>query len=964
MLQGTRRSTKIMAVSSLVGLLGFAQLTLAATGSATSSTVAGVPLSNNGPGASASWGTPVGVVVDSSGNLIVSDLQQDVIRKIAADGSSTAFAGANGVPGAVDGTGSTARFFSPARIVQDSSGNMFVADRDNSLIRKITSAGVVSVFAGSGAEGSDDGIGVAASFTQPAGITIDASDNLYVSDIFTDAIRRITPAGSVTTVVAGGASGSADGPTNTATFNTPTDLAWAPSGTAGKLYVADTGNRKIRLIDLDLLTVSTVMGSGSAAQTDGTGVAASFFNPIGVAVAAGQLYIADYSKVRVADLATTAVTTLAGGAAAGFADGTGAAASFFITADVAVDATGTNLYVTDALNNAVRKIVIASGVVTTVSGRPLDSNGTGSLGRFYYPYDIATTPAGNLWVADYGNNSIRQVTPAGDVTTIVGTDATTNGTIADGPAATAGFADLSSIATDSSGNAYVTDGNAVRKITSAGDVTTLAGSGTSGFADGTGPAASFSSPAGVAVLANGDLVVADGGNHRLRRVTQAGVVTTMAGSTAGTADGAILSATFSSPTDVAVSPDGSIYVVQNPSSVYGNHMVRKISSDGSTVSTIVGPAGSSALIAGSGASCTVCDASAPLQTASIAYDAVHSVMLIGTPGKILGLTTGASPELFSIAGTSASSGYADGNSASTLFGFINGIAVTANGDIFVVDTNNNVVRKLSSVLIDVTPATTTSTTTSTTVATTTSTTVATTAPSSSTTVSTTGPTTTKPAATPITTPTATPALGAGAGRIVSTDGTSVSAVVANNTTTKVVGVCAPSSTPATTTSSSTTATTVVPVSSTIPADSFCMALPLSADVTVASDGVVTITAGKSVTVRGVGFKASSTVEIWAFSTPKLLGTAPIGANGVLDYTFTFPTDLGDGVHTLQVEGTNAAGVDKAIAYGVKVLGSTTAPKKAVGDTSLPFTGPEAALPMLLLSAMGGFAGLWLRRRAY
>jgi hypothetical protein len=84
----------------------------------------------------------------------------------------------------------------------------------------------------------------------------------------------------------------------------------------------------------------------------------------------------------------------------------------------------------------------------------------------------------------------------------------------------------------------------------------------------------------------------------------------------------------------------------------------------------------------------------------------------------------------------------------------------------------------------------------------------------------------------------------------------------------------------------------------------------------------------------------------------------------LDYTFTFPTDLGDGVHTLQVEGTNAAGVDKAIAYGVKVLGSTTAPKKAVGDTSLPFTGPEAALPMLLLSAMGGFAGLWLRRRAY
>ena len=145
-----------------------------------------------------------------------------------------------------------------------------------------------------------------------------------------------------------------------------------------------------------------------------------------------------------------------------------------------------------------------------------------------------------------------------------------------------------------------------------------------------------------------------------------------------------------------------------------------------------------------------------------------------------------------------------------------------------------------------------------------------------------------------------------------------------------------------------------------------MALPLGTDVTVAADGVMTIMAGKSVTVRGVGFKPSSTVEIWAFSTPKLLSTAPIDANGVLDITFTFPTNIGDGVHTLQVDGTNAAGVEKGIAYGVKVLGSTTTstPTTVAGDTSLPFTGPKSALPLLLLSAMGGFAGLWLRRRAY
>jgi hypothetical protein len=123
-------------------------------------------------------------------------------------------------------------------------------------------------------------------------------------------------------------------------------------------------------------------------------------------------------------------------------------------------------------------------------------------------------------------------------------------------------------------------------------------------------------------------------------------------------------------------------------------------------------------------------------------------------------------------------------------------------------------------------------------------------------------------------------------------------------------------------------------------------------------------AGKSVTVRGVGFKASSTVEIWVFSTPKLLGTATVGTNGVLDTTVILPADIGNGTHTLQVEGTNAAGADKAISFGVKVAGSTSTPTVGGSDTSLPYTGPEAALPLLLLSAMGGFAGLWLRRRAY
>ena len=967
MSQGTRRSTKIMVVSSVVGLLGFAQLTLAATGSATTSSIAGVPLTNNGPGVSASWDAPIGIAVNSSNNLVVSDISQHVIRMVAADGSSTSLAGSPGLTGATDGTGTAARFNSPTRMVQDSLGNTFVADRINHMIRKVTSAGVTTVFAGTGAAGSADGTGAAASFVAPVGITIDSSDNLFISEVGAHRVRKITSAGVVTTIVTGGSAGSTDGAAASAKFSTPSDLAWSligASGASGALYVSDTVNRTIRLVDLDLLTVSTVMGSGTAAYTDATGTAAAFYYPLGVAISAGKLYVSDYAKVRVVDLSTTVVSTLAGGAVTGFANGTGAAASFNLVSDVAPDSTGTNLYVTDVYNSAIRKIVIASGVVTTMSGLPHTADGTGTLGRFYYPYDVATYITGNLYVADYGNNSIRNVTPAGDVTTFVGIDPATNGTLTDGPVATAGFKALSGIVTDALGSAFVTDSNSVRKITSAGTVSTIAGSGTAGLADGTGAAASFSSPSGIALLANGDLIVADTLNHRIRRVTQAGVVTTLAGSTSGVADGAILSATFDTPVDVAVAPDGSIYVAQNPGLIYGNHMVRKISSDGTSVSTIVGPAGGTALIAGSGANCTVCDASSPLQTVSLAYDAVHSVMLVGTPGKILGLSTGASPQLFSISGTSAATGYVEGNSATTRFGYVNGMTVTANGDIFVADVNNNVVRKLSSVQVDL------AATTTTTVASTTTTTVATTTPSSSTTVATTvattAPTTTKPAAAPITTPTATPAVATGAGRIVSLDGTSVAAIVANNTTTKIVSVCAPSSTPTTTTTVVSTTSTTVPASTTLPADVFCMALPLGTDVTVAADGVMTIMAGKSVTVRGVGFKPSSTVEIWIFSTPKLLGTATAGTDGVLNTTFTFPTNIGDGVHTLQVDGTNAAGVEKGIAYGLKVLGSTTTstPTTVAGDTSLPFTGPKSALPLLLLSAMGGFAGLWLRRRAY
>ncbi|PBI95128.1 Serine/threonine-protein kinase PknD [Variovorax boronicumulans] len=320
--------------------------------------------------------------------------------------------------------------------------------------------------------------------------------------------------------------------------------------------------------------VETLAGSGSPGAANGKGTAASFLLPYGIALTKdGGLLIGDWGNNLVRKISPEAdVTTFAGNGNFATVDGNGTAASFEDLTGLTVDATDT-AFVADAGGHRIRKITPTADVTTVAgNGTNTTTDGNGTAATFNTPVSVAVDAVGNLYVLEYGGGVVRKITPTGDVTTLAGSSPRG---FADGTGTAAKFGRGYNIAIDASGNLYVADSenHRIRKITPAGVVTTLAGTGTPGATDGPGNSATFSDPRGVAVDAHGNVYVADFGSSLLRRITPAGVVSTLAGQKGitGGQDGIGAAATFAQPLGLTINAAGTLYVADT----FGN-VIRKV----------------------------------------------------------------------------------------------------------------------------------------------------------------------------------------------------------------------------------------------------------------------------------------------------------------------------------------------------------------------------------------------------
>lgn len=637
----------------------------------------GISGNGDGTGSAAHFVGPSGIAADSSGNLYVADAFNSTIRKVTPAGVVTTLAGAVGERGDIDGTGPEARFSSPMGVAVDSSGNVYVADTDNHTIRKVTPAGVVTTFAGAtGLSGGNDGTGASARFEGPRGLAVDASGNLYVADWGNSTIRKVTPGGVVSTLAGlAGEWGDANGTGTAARFRGPSSVAVDPNGT---VYVTDSFNHTIRKVTQAGVVTTFAGSSGYSGFLNGTGTGALFNKPNGVTVGTdGNLYVGDSENNLIRRVTPgRVVTTLAGTVwSPDHRDGTGAAARFHEPRGMTVDGGG-NIYVADTFNSTIRKVT-TGGIVTSLAGSNGrgSNDGPGASARFKFPGGVAVDEAGIVYIADSSNYTIRRVSAGGDVTTLAGTAGVYGHN--DGTGAAASFSAPEGVAVDGEGNVYVADSynHNIRKVTPSGVVTTLAGSaGNAGSANGTGTAARFNLPRGVAVDGDGNVYVADTDNHTLRKVTPGGLVTTLAGSAGiwGSTNGTGGAARFHRPNGVAVDGDGNVYVADS-----ANNLIRKVT-PGGVVTTFAGIAGEWGSEDGSVAVARFQDPQ------GVAVDDAGNVFVADYMNNTIRMVT-PEGEVTTIGGLPNHPGNQDGVGTASRFTVPRGVAAGPGGTVFVTD---------------------------------------------------------------------------------------------------------------------------------------------------------------------------------------------------------------------------------------------------------------------------------------
>ena len=564
---------------------------------------------DGGPAVKARLKTPANLTFDSKGNLYIADRDNHRVRKVDTRGNITTFAGTGKAGFSGDGGPAVnAELNLPSGLAADGKGNIFISDRSNDRIRVVDKKGNIHTYAGSGVEGfrGDAGPALEAQLAKPFGIALDGKGNLYIADRKNNRVRRVSTQGIITTVAGdGGFFFMGDnGPAYRASVAAPTGVA---IDSKGNLYIADRSNNRVRVVD-QLGMIRTVAGTGQQAYNGDSEVAreTTLHLPFGLTIDSNDnLLIIDRShyRIRRVDPKSGKVETVAGNGLKLFAGDGGPAtgATLYFPHGMIVDKDD-NLIFSDKGHSRIRRIT-PEGIISTIAGNGIRGNVGNNVpaleANLYNVTTIIQNSKGELLTLSPSGfvSIIRRIDTKGIIHDYMDTahekyldsisKSKYKGLVQTGAVAT--LTQFSDVAFDPKGNMFITDrmNHQIRKIDTKGNITTIAGTGDSDFYGDGGPAfdAAFRDPNAITTDKEGNIYVAGSANNRIRKIDTKGIVTTIAGNGEhlDSGDGGpALEAGIRSMDDIAFSPDGELYILGT-----NTHKVRKITKDGKIV-TVVG----------------------------------------------------------------------------------------------------------------------------------------------------------------------------------------------------------------------------------------------------------------------------------------------------------------------------------------------------------------------------------------